>query len=373
MGRLVEIAYETNIIMIVIYTSTRNGFISILFGIARRREDAAMALRDSASASASIAASTLFRQDAPGVMRRGGDALLVKSTPQDGMDLVVWKGCFDQPVEMHIRDDVQWISFSCTLSGASQSRFAATSANPPHVLGEKAAGIRFHPGQRGTFTQASGRFESLSVMMRPDVFAAWTGEPQAALRRGMQAGCYLAQCASNAELLATAQALSRALCAMHACRSDGARQAPPLWLLGQSLVMVSLILEAHSESAYRPHEISWSDQQRLRRARDRLLSDLSHAPTVVELAREANLSVLKLKRGFRQVFSNSVYGLFQHERMQHARCRLDAGTPVLTVAAELGYTNASHFSAAFKKQFGVNPSAIKRRCRVVSSGVPKAV
>jgi len=199
-------------------------------------------------------------------------------------------------------------------------------------------------------------------MMRPDVFAAWTGEPQAALRRGMQAGCYLTQCASNAELLATAQTLSRALCAMHACRSDGARQAPPLWLLGQSLVMVSLILEAHSESTYRPYEISWSDQQRLRRARDRLLSDLSRAPTVVELAREANLSVLKLKRGFRRLFNHSVYGLFQQERMHEARRHLRLDTPVLTVAADLGYTNASHFSAAFKKQFGVNPSAIKR-CR----------
>jgi len=32
----------------------------------------------------------------------------------------------------------------------------------------------------------------------------------------------------------------------------------------------------------------------------------------------------------------------------------------MAVAADLGYTNASHLSVAFEKQFGVNPSTFKR-------------
>ncbi|BBI91623.1 transcriptional regulator AraC family [Serratia symbiotica] len=47
--------------------------------------------------------------------------------------------------------------------------------------------------------------------------------------------------------------------------------------------------------------------------------------------------------------------------MQEARRRLANGNAsVMTVAADLGYTNASHFSVAFQKQFGVNPSTFKR-------------
>ena len=77
--------------------------------------------------------------------------------------------------------------------------------------------------------------------------------------------------------------------------------------------------------------------------------------------RRYGLSVLKIKRGFRVLFNNSVYGLFQAERMQEARRRLANGnTSVMTVAADLGYANASHFSAAFQKQFGVTPSTFKR-------------
>jgi AraC family transcriptional regulator len=71
---------------------------------------------------------------------------------------------------------------------------------------------------------------------------------------------------------------------------------------------------------------------------------------------------VKLKRGFRLLFNESVYGLFQRERMHEARRRLSEGhTPVTVVAADLGYANASHFAAAFQKQFGVPPSAFKRR------------
>jgi AraC family transcriptional regulator len=45
--------------------------------------------------------------------------------------------------------------------------------------------------------------------------------------------------------------------------------------------------------------------------------------------------VLKIKRGFRVLFNNSVYGLFQAERMQEARRRLANGnTSVMTVAAD---------------------------------------
>ena len=46
--------------------------------------------------------------------------------------------------------------------------------------------------------------------------------------------------------------------------------------------------------------------------------------------------------------------------MHHAQRQLaDGKLSVLHVAADLGYSNASHFAAAFRKQFGVNPSAFK--------------
>lgn len=319
-----------------------------------------MVLRKPVDIGATMAASTLLDQDPHRSAQPESDCQLLKFALQDGIDLIVWKGHFEHPTVFDIHDDIHRISFSCALSGSSQSRFDDGAADIPHLLRKGEGSISFNPGRRGTFTQA-GSFESLIVMVRPDVFSAWAEEPEtASLRGGIEAGRYQGHCTCSAELCATAQTVSRTLCAMHACPGGGTER-PPLWLLGQSLVMISLILEAHDGPTYRPSKISWQDQQRLLRARDRLLDDLSRAPTLPELAREADLSMLKLKRGFRQLFNNSVYGLFQQERMHEARRRLGMDIPVLTIAADLGYTNASHFAAAFKKQFGVNPSAIRRR------------
>jgi len=332
-----------------------------------------MVFRNSADARTALAASTLLDQESHRSVHGNADALVLAHTLHEGMDLVLWKGRLEQPLELDVCDDIHRISFSCALSGSSQRRFAGASGGVSHVLGEQSACISFNPGQRGTFTQARGDFENLVVMVCPDSLAAWTGDVDTGLRRGIEAGHYLAQSTGcMTELITTAQMLSRALGAAPSCIGIG-NNRPPLWLLGQSLALVGLILEAHAGASGSTCALSPAERQRLLHARDRLLGDLSRAPTLPELARETNLSILKLKRGFRQLFNNSVYGLFQHERMHKARCHLNAGAPVLTVAAELGYTNASHFSAAFKKQFGVNPSAIKRRCRVVSSVASKPV
>lgn len=94
-------------------------------------------------------------------------------------------------------------------------------------------------------------------------------------------------------------------------------------------------------------------------ARERLLSDLSNPPTIGQLARETGLNQLKIKRGFKLLFGISVYALFQRERMEQAR-RLLQSRSVTETATSLGYSNLSHFSAAFRKQFGMLPREVRR-------------
>jgi len=94
-------------------------------------------------------------------------------------------------------------------------------------------------------------------------------------------------------------------------------------------------------------------------ARERLLSDLSSPPTIEQLARETGLNQLKIKRGFKVLFGTTTYGLFQRERMERALALLQSNS-VTETASTLGYSNISHFSAAFRKQFGVLPRAARR-------------
>nr|WP_317451475.1 helix-turn-helix domain-containing protein [Pseudomonas azotoformans] len=42
---------------------------------------------------------------------------------------------------------------------------------------------------------------------------------------------------------------------------------------------------------------------------------------------------------------------------------LTGNEPVIRIASDLGYANASHFATAFRKQFGINPSTLKKGTR----------
>lgn len=286
---------------------------------------------------------------------------LLRIALQDGVDVLVWKGELRQAMTVNVHDDWDRIHFSCALQGSSSYSFNGGCGELEHALAEGGGCINYNPGCRGRASHAA-TFESVTVSVRPDLFASWAPELERSLKQELGSGRCYAPCGHNAEMRATAQGLSRALHVMELGTDDGARRSP-LWLMGQSLTLVGLALEGHAAMQRQcPADLSLVDRQRLLRARDRLLGDLSQAPTIAALAREAGLSVLKLKRGFRLLFNNSVYGLFQQERMHEARRRLSArDTQVMTVASDLGYTNASHFAAAFQKQFGVNPSTLKRR------------
>ncbi|MBS1604574.1 MAG: helix-turn-helix transcriptional regulator [Bacteroidetes bacterium] len=83
------------------------------------------------------------------------------------------------------------------------------------------------------------------------------------------------------------------------------------------------------------------------------------APTISQLARMVSISESKLKKDFKMLYGVPVYEYFQKVRMQAAKDKLLAGGhSVKEVAMELGYSNLSNFTIAFKKEFGLLPSKL---------------
>ena len=86
----------------------------------------------------------------------------------------------------------------------------------------------------------------------------------------------------------------------------------------------------------------------------------SPAPYIAELAKMVNISETKLKNNFKTVYGMPIYQYFQKARMRAARDVLETQKySIKQVALELGYTNLSNFSTAFKKEFGILPSELK--------------
>lgn len=298
--------------------------------------------------SAEIPASELIADPSRLVRGPGDESRMAKVSLQDGVELLAWQGRFEQPLETRLRDDSDRIHFTYVLEGRAACEVRRHCRCQLWEAGAAAGIIHFGPERHGRFLQ-QGSYASVAVMMRPDVFAAWGDAADPELRRSVRDGwCFAGDC-RGPELHATAQLLCQAL--------PGASGRNRMWLKGQGLALCGLLLESRSAPA---QKVGTADRARLLRARDLLLADLCRAPTLSELAAYSGLSLLKLKRGFRALFGNSVYGLFMQERMHEARRRLLNGAGSVTeVATDLGYANVSHFAAAFRKQFGVNPASLK--------------
>jgi AraC-like DNA-binding protein len=102
--------------------------------------------------------------------------------------------------------------------------------------------------------------------------------------------------------------------------------------------------------------INSNDAEKLLAIRNEILNDLSTPPVLSELAIIASMSETKLKQLFKQTFGDTIYNYYQKVRMEEAAFLLkQAKHSVSEVGYELGFSNLSHFSRLFAKQYGITP------------------
>lgn len=282
---------------------------------------------------------------------------LVVVPVSNGIELCYWQSAFDQPVTVHTRDDSDRVVLSYQLRGGTDCWLEGGIAGHGEHVRETSGSIYFAPDRRGRFRQC-GVCESVSVALCPDLLRAWLDDRDAPLRRSLDSGSCFRVGYRCEKLHEAAHAVSRDLKRLPPRQeaTSGAR----LIREGHALMLAGLFLET-SLTNHERSRVTATHRRRLLAARDYLLADLARPPTLAQMATATGISAMRIKRGFRELFGHSVYGLFQRERMRDARRRLLARkVTVMEVAFDLGYSNPSHFAAAFRKEFGIAPGEFKR-------------
>lgn len=142
------------------------------------------------------------------------------------------------------------------------------------------------------------------------------------------------------------------------CDARGVSRQLHIEAKGLELMATMIDLLEEGERAASPL-LSQHDIARLERARHILLARMVDPPTLPELARHAGLNEVKLKEGFRALFGAPVFGYLRNHRLDEAhRLLRQRACNVTEVAQRVGYENPSKFAAAFRKRFGVSPSAV---------------
>jgi AraC-like DNA-binding protein len=78
-------------------------------------------------------------------------------------------------------------------------------------------------------------------------------------------------------------------------------------------------------------------------------------PGIEKLSRVSAMSPTSLKTKFKKYYGDTLFGYYQKNKLERARKLLDNKVPVKVVATEIGYSNPSHFTLAFKKEYGFSP------------------
>ncbi|HEV8429606.1 MAG TPA: AraC family transcriptional regulator [Pyrinomonadaceae bacterium] len=141
----------------------------------------------------------------------------------------------------------------------------------------------------------------------------------------------------------------------------------PLWADVTALQLVADVLESayeHRGIARKPkREGTDADHaERAEAAKTYLASRMSERVTLDDVARAVHASPFHLARLFQQQTGVPVHRYLTQLRLRASLERLAEGTSDLTeLALELGFSSHSHFTDAFRREFGKSPSEMRRK------------
>jgi AraC-like DNA-binding protein/mannose-6-phosphate isomerase-like protein (cupin superfamily) len=130
---------------------------------------------------------------------------------------------------------------------------------------------------------------------------------------------------------------------------------------GRDHRVMELILDELEQAPRLAMHVPFPQDPRLMQVCQRLLAQPASAPTIDELAARIHVSGRTLSRLFERELGMSVSAWRRRMCILLSMPRLAAGASLAEVALEFGYDSPSAFTAMFKRELGVAPSAYLAR------------
>lgn len=104
-----------------------------------------------------------------------------------------------------------------------------------------------------------------------------------------------------------------------------------------------------------------TDVRSLRNIHDYILRRLEYPlPSIPMLAHTFGINEFKLKNGFRQLYDTTVFGFHRQQRLKRAKFLIQTTEMYLKdIAILMGFRDTSHFTKAFKREYGCLPRTFK--------------
>ena len=105
----------------------------------------------------------------------------------------------------------------------------------------------------------------------------------------------------------------------------------------------------------------YSERDKLHHAKVLIEERLNNPTTIQELSKLVNLNEFKLKKGFKALFGNTIFGYVTEHRLEYAKqFLLETDKSIAEISDMIGYSQQQHFSTAFKRKYGMTPSEMRK-------------
>lgn len=99
-----------------------------------------------------------------------------------------------------------------------------------------------------------------------------------------------------------------------------------------------------------------TDTEKMQMAKSYILNNLENNITIPIIASAVGTNQCYLKKGFKEVFNQTIFEFIQENRMIKAKYLLENSQQNITeIAFSVGYASLSSFSQAYKNYFGISP------------------
>jgi AraC-like DNA-binding protein len=220
--------------------------------------------------------------------------------------------------------------------------------------------VVYTPGVNNTFENDDLTTETFVVQFLPDVFLRIAEGANDTLKHFAEAVLDRRAVVLSPTSLPITPAIQRVIHDVIHCPYTGSLKK--VFLLSKALEI--LVLQAEDFHRVAQSAERYSKDQR---DRDKIIDAMEYVkghpqspPSLTELSRIVGLNEYKLKRGFKEMFHQTVFGFLADYRLELARQYLnDTGRTISDIAFELGYSSPQHFSYAFKKKYGASPRSAR--------------
>jgi len=194
------------------------------------------------------------------------------------------------------------------------------------------------------------------LSLRPDVIASVLEQADLRVEPGAPASFRHARGPCDPVSYLMGRALLRAIA--------GDAPVDAVFMEETAIALLGRLLRAAGERAAGGDSSARARRQRelAEAARVRLALGFDRSESLGDLARSLDCSVGHLCRAFREHTGRTIHAHRDELRLRAALDRLQAsGRPLAELALELGYASHSHFTAAFRRRFGMTPDWLRRR------------